>query len=100
MTSGVSILGVGMTPFVRQNGLDEGHLVRQAVKAVLDDAGVTVDEVDTIVACNVFGPSGMGQAALRETALVGRPIVNVENACASGASGILEASAWIRAGMA
>jgi acetyl-CoA acetyltransferase len=100
MNSGVSILGVGMTPFVRQNGLDEGDLVRHAVKVALDDAGLAADDVDTIVACNVFSAPGMGQASLRETALVGRPIVNVENACASGASGILEASAWIKGGMA
>ena len=41
-----------------------------------------------------------GQIALRSLGLHGIPITNVENACASGSTALLQATAWLRAGLA
>jgi acetyl-CoA acetyltransferase len=94
------IVGVAMTPFSRDTGTDEVALAWPTIRAALGDAGMGVAEVDVIFVGNVFAGPGLGQRILAHTPLAGRPIVNVENACASGTSAVLEAHAWIRAGMA
>ena len=100
----VFIKGVGMTPFVGQGT----HTVRDLVEAVatqaLADADLTAEDVGRIYFGN--GASGLltgqemirGQVALRNTPLAGIPLVNVENACASGSSAVLGAVDAIRAG--
>jgi benzoylsuccinyl-CoA thiolase BbsB subunit len=100
MSGGAWITGVGMTPFGRDAGVDEATLAWQAVGAALADAGVDQREVDAVFVANVFGGPGLGQRILAQTPLAGRPIVNVENACASGTTAVLEARAWVEAGMA
>jgi acetyl-CoA acetyltransferase len=94
------ITGVGMTDFAKINDADETRLVRQAVDAALADSGVEPEQVDAIFVANVFGARGLGQMVLRASPLAGKPIVNVENACASGTTALLEGVAWLEAGLA
>lgn len=98
--TGTWVAGVGTTPFAKIEGADETDLVRRAVDAAVSDAGIGLDDIDVAFVGNVFGAGGLGQLVLRATPLAGRPIVNVENACASGTSALLEAVAWIGAGLA
>lgn len=100
MTDDPRILGVGLTPFTRQPGIDEAALAWLAIQAALADGEVDVAEVDVVFVGNVFAGPGLGQRILAATPLAGRPIVNVENACASGTSAALEAYAWVKAGLA
>jgi acetyl-CoA acetyltransferase len=92
MADNVVVAGIGMTRFGKY--LDRGvrSLSEEAVTAALQDAGIDVKEVQTAYFANAV--SGLitgqemirGQAALRHTGLLGIPIFNVENACASAAS--------------
>jgi acetyl-CoA acyltransferase len=88
---GASILGVGMTPFGR-HGKNLRELAHAATLEALADADITAAQVGAVFFAN--GAAGLitgqemmrGQSALRYTGLLGAPITNVENACASGST--------------
>ena len=61
-------------------------LAQAAILRALDDAGVTRD-IQASYCANVFGGMILGQVILRDLEMGGPPIYNVENACASGATG-------------
>lgn len=88
----VFVGGVGMTPFGKFADRTVGQLAHEAVTGALADAGVGVDEVETVFYANAAAGlmTGQemvrGQIALRETGLLGKPITNVENACASAST--------------
>lgn len=90
----VIVGGVGMTRFGRQPDRTVAAMATEAVSAALADAGIAADDVDRVFFSNavagiVTGQECVrGQVALRRTALVGKPIVNVENACASGSTAV------------
>lgn len=90
----VFVAGVGMTPFGRHLDATVGTLAEEAAAAALDDAGATSEDVGMVVFSNAVGGllSGQemirGQVALADTGLLGRPLVNVENACASASSAV------------
>jgi acetyl-CoA acetyltransferase len=81
--------GVGMTPFGRFAGQTVRSLATHAVEAALADAGVSIGDVEIAFFANaadglLTGQEPIsGQVALRDTGLLGIPIVNVENSCAS-----------------
>lgn len=90
----VRIAGVGMTPFGRAPGTGVRHLTTVAVTEALQQAGVRAENVERVyfgnAAAGVVSQQEMvrGQVALRETTLSGIPLVNVENACASGGTAL------------
>jgi acetyl-CoA acetyltransferase len=94
MTDDVFIAGVGMTPFRRTPGRGVRELAVAAIDEALADAGVDASEVQRIfmgnAAAGTVSQQDMirGQVALRNTALAGLPLINVENACASGSSAL------------
>jgi acetyl-CoA acetyltransferase len=106
VTAPVYIAGVGMTPFGRLTHLSVKDLTRMAVDAALADAGASLGDVEAAWFSNVRqgqmqGQNSIrGQCALRAMGVGGIPIANVENACASSTTGLLQAAATIRAGMA
>ncbi len=56
MTLGTTaIAGIGATDFSKDSGRSELHLACQAVKAALEDAGVSADEVDGLVTYTMDG---------------------------------------------
>lgn len=100
----VFVKGVGMTPFVNQTPLAVRDLVASAISRALADAEMTPADVGRVYFGN--GAEGLltgqemirGQVALCEGALAGTPVVNVENACASGSTALLGAVDAIKAG--
>jgi acetyl-CoA acetyltransferase len=90
----IFIAGVGMTAFGKQEDRTVRSVSEEAVAAALADAGATPEHVDYAVFSNAAASllTGQacigGQAALRHTGLAGVPIVNVENACASGSTAV------------
>jgi acetyl-CoA acetyltransferase len=92
MADNVVVAGIGMTRFGKFLERGVRSLAEEAVSEALKDAGVEVKDVQTAYFANAV--SGLitgqemirGQAALRNTGLLGIPIFNVENACASAAS--------------
>jgi acetyl-CoA acyltransferase len=102
----VAVIGVGMHPFGRFPGVSLKDLARVAVIKALDDAHLGVKDVDAVYSANAMGgllqgqEQIRGQAALRDVGIERVPIVNVENACASGSTALREAVMAIRAGAA
>ena len=88
----VIVSGIGMTPFGKHADQSVRSLSETALALALDDAGLTPGDVQRVYFANAVGGllTGQemirGQAALRYTGVLGVPIFNVENACASAAS--------------
>ena len=102
--STVAIAGVGMTAFGKF--LDRGlrSLSEEAVAAALADANADPVDVDSVYFANAAAGVVTGQemiraeAALRDTGLAGKPMFNIENACASGSSALHLAWLAVRSG--
>ncbi|KAK2750046.1 hypothetical protein FQN55_002764 [Onygenales sp. PD_40] len=85
----VYVMGVGMSPFLKPNPKrDYPQLGLEAGTKALLDAGITYDEVDQGYACYAYGDSTSGQRVFYQFGMTGIPIVNVNNACATGSSGL------------
>lgn len=88
----VVVAGVGMTPFGYFVDVSTRQLAEAAVSEALADASVDVADIGFVAYSNAAGGLMTGQeciraeAALRGTGLLGKPMVNVENACASGST--------------
>lgn len=88
----VLIAGVGMTRFGKHMDATIRSLVGEALAEALADAGASNEQVDSIffgnAAAGLLTGQEMipGQVALRDSGLMGKPIINVENACASASS--------------
>lgn len=102
--SSVYVAGVGMTKFGKFPSATIRTLAEEATADALADAGVTADQIDTVffanAAAGILTGQEMirGQVALRYTGLLGVPMVNVENACASASSAFHLAVAAVRSG--
>jgi acetyl-CoA acyltransferase len=100
----VRIIGAGMTRFGKFPESTIRSLAEQAVADALADAGLTAADVQmtffgNAVAGVLTGQEMIrGQVALRHTGLLGGPIVNVENACASSSTAFHLAVAAVASG--
>ncbi|GAA5233087.1 thiolase family protein [Verticiella sediminum] len=106
MTTQTAVVGTGIVPFGKFLDRSIRNLAEEAVKSALDDAGIDAGLIDQVY----FGNSAAGlitgqemirgQAALRNTGLLGKPIINVENACASSSTAFFLGCQAIAAGQA
>ncbi|HZJ46783.1 MAG TPA: thiolase family protein [Pyrinomonadaceae bacterium] len=87
----VYVLGVGLHPFGRFADKDVIEIGREAVLRAIDDAGLPWQKVGAAYCGTVFAGPMAGNRVLARVGLTGLPIVNVENACASGGSALREA---------
>jgi acetyl-CoA acyltransferase len=100
----IYIAGTGMTQFGKQPDRTIRSLAEEAVSEALADAGAQPHDIQFAFFSNAVGGliTGQacvpGQAALRHTGLLGIPIVNVENACASGSTAFSMACTALAAG--
>jgi len=100
----IYVVGVGMTPFGRHLNKDIKQLTREATEAALLDAGIRREDLQAAF----FGNTSQGhmdgqhmirgQIALRAMGIGRIPVVNVENACASGSSAFVLACNHVRSG--
>lgn len=98
--SDVYVLGVDMMKFGRFPDQTVPQLGARAALMALDDAGVTIQQVEAVYCANLGQANGMvGQRILREIGQTGVPVVNTANACAAGATAFREAWMSIKAGM-
>jgi acetyl-CoA acetyltransferase len=96
----VFVIGVGMTPFGRHEGRGIEELGAEAVTAALADAGIDATGPEIAFCGHVLQGITAGQRALARAGIAGAPIVNVENACASGSTAFHQAVATVRGGAA
>lgn len=94
----IYISGVAMTRFGRHEASMQ-DLAQSAVCDAVADAGIELPEVEAIYSCNVFGGMALGQVLMRDLDLDGVPIYNIENACASSATGVHLACHALAAGV-
>lgn len=96
----VRIVGVGMHRCGRFPDVSYRQLAFTAAKKAVDDGQVAWDQIDVLFASHTLQGISAGAQVARDLGLAGIPVVNVENACASGTTAIHEAAAWILAGRA
>jgi acetyl-CoA acyltransferase len=102
----VYIAGAAMTRFGKFPDTTIRKLAEEATRGALDDAGVTAADIGIVFFSNAV--AGLltnqemirGQVALRHTGLLGVPMVNVENACASASSAFYLACMAVGSGAA
>lgn len=88
----VFVSGAAMTSFGRFLERPPRDLVEEAVRDALSDAQITPADVQAAIVGNAVGGLMQGQesiraqVALRNTGLLGVPMINVENACASSST--------------
>ena len=92
------VVGVDMIKFGRFPEKSVPQLGSQAALMALDDCGLTIQDMQALYCGNLGQASGMvGQRILQEIGQTGIPVVNVANACATGATAFREAWASVKA---
>ena len=98
--SDVYILGTDMIKFGRFPDRNVADLGAQAALMALDDAGVTMKDVEALWCGNLVQADAMvGQRMMQSLGMTGIPVVNCANACATGATAFREAWMSIKAGL-
>ncbi|MDD9932367.1 MAG: thiolase family protein [Myxococcales bacterium] len=98
--SGVYVLGIDMMKFGRFPDRTVPQLGAEAALMALDDARVTIQQVQAVYCGNIGEANAMvGQRVLHQIGQTGVPVVNCANACATGATAFREAWVAIRAGL-
>jgi acetyl-CoA C-acetyltransferase len=102
MTAAIGVVGVGQTPYRRQNpDKSAAELVYDAVRAALHDADIEMDAVGAVI--GGVAPdalAGINDIDRMSIARPGRPYLRVNTGGATGASALQAALTWIRAGRA
>ena len=91
----VVIIGVGMTQFGKHPDRSLKDLGREACLNAMRDAGITPKQIEAGYCGNALAPviqgeTGVGQNVFWEVGINEIPIVNVENACATGSTALRE----------
>jgi acetyl-CoA acyltransferase len=100
MSDSVWVLGASMTKIGRYPDKDVVDLAAEAAFNALDDAGVTIFDMQVMATGNMFNMGGIGQQVAKQIGQTGIPIYNVINACATGATAVRTAYLSIKAGEA
>ena len=94
----VAVVGIGMHPFGRTEGVSGMQQGAFAVRAALRDSGLTWADVD--FAAGGSEAAGNPDTMVSSLGLTGIPFVNVKNGCATGGSALTVAAAAIESGQA
>jgi acetyl-CoA acyltransferase len=98
--SDVYVVGVDMIRFGRFPDRTVPELAAQAALMALDDAGLSIADMQALFCGNMGEANAMvGQRLLREIGQTGIPVVNVANACATGATAFRDGWISIKAGL-
>lgn len=98
--SDVYIVGVDMIRFGRYPDRTVPDLAAEAALLALDDAGLSIRDMQALYCGNLGQAGGMvGQRLLAEIGQTGIPVVNVANACATGATAFRDGWMSIKAGV-
>jgi acetyl-CoA C-acetyltransferase len=98
MSADVAVVGVGMHPFGRHEGISGLQMAAVAARRALADAGVRWEEVDFAAGGSDAG--GNADTSVASLGLTGLPFINVKNGCATGGSALTTAHAMLVSGQA
>jgi len=94
------IVGVDMIKFGRFPDRTVPNIGAESALLALDDCGLTIHDMQAMYCGNLGQASAMvGQRILQEIGQTGIPVVNVSNACATGATAFREGWAAVKAGL-
>lgn len=90
------IIGAGMTVFGKHSDRSLRDLGGEACMSAIHDAGINPKEIEAGFCGNALGSvlqgeTGVGQNVFWEVGINGIPVINVENACATGATALHQA---------
>lgn len=100
------VAGVGFHPFGKFLDKSLKDLGAVAVLGAMRDAGLALSDIEIAYVGNSYAglttgrESVRGQVILRHVGLSGIPVINVENACASGATALHQAAMAVGSGAA
>jgi len=99
MTTKTLVAGVDMVKFVKP-GTQEPYRVMaaKAIRGAIDDAGIDPQLIEQAYASYIYGDTSCGQNALYDVFQTGIPVINVNNACASGSTALLLARQAVKSG--
>jgi acetyl-CoA acetyltransferase len=98
--SDVYVVGVDMIKFGRFPTRTVPGLGAQAALMALDDCGLTIKDMQALYCgCHFMAKDTVGQKVLAEIGQAGIPVVNVANACATGATAFRDGWIAIKAGL-
>jgi acetyl-CoA acetyltransferase len=99
MTTQPLVAGVGMTKFQKPGQSDAWDALGvQAARLALADAGIDYADVRQAFVGFVYANTTSGQTTLYQLGMTGIPIVNVNNACASGSTALYMARQAVESG--
>jgi acetyl-CoA acetyltransferase len=75
-------------------------MVREAATSALEDSGLVYEQIEQVVAGYCFADTTAGQRATYELGLTGVPVINVNNACATGSTALYAARNFVLGGVA
>ena len=98
--SDVYVIGIDMIRFGRFPDRKVEDIGAEAALLALDDAGLSIRDMEALYCGNLFQASGMvGQRILQQIGQTGIPVTNCANACATGATAFREGWMAIKAGV-
>ena len=98
MSQDVFVVGTDMIRFGRFDDATPPKLAAQAALMALDDCGLSMADIQAVYSGNCT-ETMVGQRTLQLIGQTGVPVVNVTNACATGATAFREAWIAIKAGL-
>jgi benzoylsuccinyl-CoA thiolase BbsB subunit len=84
----VAIIGIGQSQFGKFPEKTISDLGTQAVKEAMADAGIKAKDLQVAYAARLYLEMTTGQEILKNVGVAGIEMVNVENACAGGATAV------------
>ena len=94
----IAIVGVGIHPFGRHEGVSGLQMAAVAARAALADAGVQWSDIQ--FAAGGSDAAGNADTSVANLGLTGVPFINVKNGCATGGSALTTAYAMLSSGAA
>jgi sterol carrier protein 2 len=99
MTGKVIIGGVDMVKFVKPGSQQPFRVMAaKAIKGAIQEAGIDPLLIEQAYAAYIYGDTTCGQHALYDVMQTGIPVINVNNACASGSTALFLARQAVKSG--
>jgi acetyl-CoA C-acetyltransferase len=98
VSADVAIIGAGIHPFGRHEGVSGLDMAAVAARRALAEAGVSWDQID--FAAGGSDAAGNADTSVSVLGLTGVPFINVKNGCATGGSALTTAHAMLASGEA
>jgi acetyl-CoA C-acetyltransferase len=98
MSDDVAIVGLGIHPFGRHEGVSGLEMAAIAARRALADAGLRWEQIDFAAGGSDAG--GNADTSVSTLGLTGLPFINVKNGCATGGSALTTAHAMLASGAA